>query len=121
MLRLLSWHGSRGGPSVRTESGLRGLRCRLRRVRSIRVTERLSVALLTQRSNWRHLVKADSCWRRDSDRVRIIVRATFNAVAGRQERVETLDELGISRKERTDPANHARSIYGAALEVFHDV
>lgn len=58
---------------------------------------------------------------RHPDRVRIVVRTTFDAVARRQESVEPLDEVRVAREQRADSADHAGRINGAALEILHDI
>lgn len=82
----------------------------------------LDIALPAQGSLWLgHRLDGCAHGCGHSDTIRIVVGTALNAIAGRQEGVEPLDEVWIPRKQRTDSTNDARGIDGTALEVLHDV
>ena len=57
-------------------------------------------------------------WGGDSDEVALAgVEAALDAVSGREEGVEALDEAGMSAKEGRDSFDDARGIYGLTLEL----
>lgn len=66
-------------------------------------------------------MKADTRRSSNSDGVRIVICTTLNPIARRQERVKALYEVGVAREERADSADYAGRVYGATLEILHDV
>lgn len=121
VLRLLTLRGRSDRTPTRTESHLGALLAWLRSVCAIGASERLCVALLAQRPLRWHLVEAHAHRRRDPNGVRVVICAALDAIARRQERVKSLDQIWISGEEGTDSTNHPRRVDGAALEVLHDV
>ena len=120
-MMLLTWCRRSERSSARTEHHLRTL-TRLWSDGPIRRSAAIVLSILpTQWTRLRHSADCGAhrcCY---SYRVRVIISTAFYTVSRRQECIEPLNEFRIARKQGADPANYAWSIYGTALEVFHDV
>lgn len=53
--------------------------------------------------------------------IRVILSAALNAISGRQESVETLNQGWVTIEKSRNPLNHTRGIDCLALEILHDV
>lgn len=107
--------------ATRTEHHLRALGTRLRREGAVGGSQTIHAILSAERSWLWHRLHCCSHRSGDSDRIRVVTRSAFDPVSRRQERVKSLDELWITRKERTDSTDDAWGVDGSRLEVFHDV
>jgi hypothetical protein len=58
-------------------------------------------------------------WSGDSDRVGVVTSSTFDPVSRRQERVKSLDQLGIAGKQLADSSYDAGGVDSTTLEVLH--
>ena len=111
-------HALNNSTTSGTHDHLRAL-ARLRSVGTVCTPHTFTALLSTQWAWLGHRLHGRSHWSSDSDRIRVVASSTFDPVSRRQERVESLDQLGIAGKQLADSSNYAWSVDGATLKVLH--